>query len=163
MPRAIAEVSADTIKLEGILSALKVGESCSYDTLSAAVQRDVQRAGRGVFSSARRRLFRERQMVFSCVPGEGVKRIGDVEMIAHGTAVLQRVRRASKRGMAVVLAVEDFGALSADMKLKHNATAVVLGSIAVLSGKPGQRKLTAKIAQAHALTVGEILAIAESI
>jgi len=163
MKKTIAEVSSETLKCESVLGSLKVGESVSYSILQAAMGRDPQENGRGMLTSARRRLLREKSMVFGIVPGDGVKRLGDVEMIGHGDNVLTRIRRSARRGMAVVLAVENFAGLPEALKLKHNTTAVVLGSVAVLSGRPGQKKLAGKIAQARALTEQEVKAIAESL
>lgn len=163
MKKTIAEVSSETLKCESLLAALKVGESVSYQMLKAAMGRDPQENGRGLLTSARRRLLREKAMVFGVMPGEGVKRLGDVEMIGHGDDVLTRIRRSARRGMTVVLAVENFAGLPESLKLKHNTTAVVLGSVAVLTGRPGQRKLAGKIANARALTEQEVKAIAESL
>jgi hypothetical protein len=163
MKRTIAEVSAETLAAETALAILSVGQEVTYEALVASGLRDPMGDGRHAIYSARKRLLRERHMVFECIPGRGVKRLGDVEMIAHGDNVMQRIRRASKRGMAVVLSVENFHALSQDMKVRHNATAVVLGSVAVLTGRPGQRKIAGKMAEARALTAQEVKAIAESI
>lgn len=163
MKKTIAEVSAETLQCEAVLAALKVDECVSYELLEAAMGRDPQENGRGILTSARRRLLRDKNMVFGVVPGEGVKRLGDVEMIGHGDNVLQRIRRSARRGMSVVLSVENFAGLPENLKLKHNTTAVVLGSVAVLTGKPGQRKLADKIARARALTEQEVRAIAESL
>jgi hypothetical protein len=163
MRRTIQEVSVETLRAETALATLAVGESLSYESLEAAGVIDPMGAGRHAIYSARKRLLRERQMVFSCVPGEGVKRLGDVEMIGHGDNVLQHIRRASKRGMAVVLAVENFDALSQDMKNRHNTTALILGVVAVTTGRPGRRKISGKMAEARALTEQEVKAIAESI
>jgi hypothetical protein len=163
MKKTIAEVSSETLRCEAVLAALKVGESVSYEMLRAAMGRDPQKDGRWLLASARRRLLREKAMVFDCIPGEGVKRLGDVEMIGHGDNVLQRIRRSARRGMNVVLSVENFVGLPENLKLKHNTTAVVLGSVAVLTGRPGQRKLAGKIMQARALTEQEVRAIAESL
>jgi hypothetical protein len=163
MKRTIQEVSAETLAAEAALSGLEVGESMSYEVLAVTLGRDPMGAGRAALYSARKRLFRERQMVFACVPGEAVKRLGDVEMVSHGDNVMQRIRRASRRGMAVVLAVENFHAMPKDMQARHNLTALVLGSVTVLMSRPGQRRIAGKIAEARALTEQEVKAIAESI
>jgi hypothetical protein len=163
MKKTIAEVSSETLQCESVLAALKVGESVSYDVLRAAMNRDPQENGRAMITSARRRLLRDKNMVFGVLSGEGIKRLGDVEMIGHGDNVIQRIRRSARRGMTVVLSVENFHGLPENLKLKHNTTAVVLGSVGVLTGRPGQRKLAGKIANARALTEQEVKAIAESL
>lgn len=164
MKRTIQEVSAKTLAAEGALAGLQVEEFISYAALAVPLGCDpMSRAGHAALYSARKRLFRERQMVFACVPGEGVKRLGDVEMVCHGDNVMQHIRRASRRGMAVVLAVENFHAMPKDMQARHNMTALVLGSVTVLAGRPGQKRLAGKIAEARALTEQEVKAITESI
>jgi hypothetical protein len=163
MGSPIPQVSFETLAAQKVLDALKVGETATYDALRVAIGRDPQVSGRGLIATARRRLMRESNKVFGADPGKGLRRLSDVEMIAEGDNVVQRVRRAAKRGMAVVLSVENFAGLPEDMKLRHNATAVVLGSVAVLTGKPQRRKLTGKIAQAKALTEEDVKAIAETI
>lgn len=163
MKRAIGEVSADTTAIERALAALVVDEEIPYGALSDLIGKDVRTDGKGYLRSARQRLLRDQNMVFDCVPSKGIKRLNDVMIVAKAKDSTERIRRASKRGLRVVLAVENFSGLPPHLQRQHNSLALVLGLVHATTGNRGQRKLSAKLANVKPLTEQEVRAIAESI
>ena len=59
-------------------------------------------------------------MLFGIVWDEGIKLLTDVERVATGEGVKDRVRRLTRRGVRNVMSVQNFDALPHDQKGKHN-------------------------------------------
>jgi hypothetical protein len=163
MKKPIGEVSADTLRLESMLQVLEINEVASYAVLSAAIGRNVQEEGRGNLLSARNRLLREQGMVFQCDPGIGVKRLCDAAIVGVADSFVRGIRRKAVKGVRIVTSVNDFDALSADIKLKHNMLAIVLGTQAALAGRKGKGKLLKKIKETQPFGLSEVRAVVKGI
>lgn len=159
-----AEVSVKTLAAQAILAALPVGGTATYSELSAAMGVQSDGKGRGYVASARRRLLRESDMVFSCVPKVGIQRLNDEAIVGKSDGVISRIRRAAIRGgRELIRGVQKFEEMSQGMRWTHNAHAVVYGAIRTLSGKASRRKLLARVSDVKALTEAEVRAETKAI
>jgi hypothetical protein len=132
--------SADTRFIIQKLRPLRVGEQISYAELAAAVSRPVGEID-GSLASARRALLREDSMVFGTVRGVGLRRLSDTDIVRTSAAVTKRIRRAARRGVRVLAAVNDFSALPRDDQMRHSASVSVLAAIAEMTTDKSLRKI----------------------
>jgi hypothetical protein len=138
--RSIPEASIDTQYLYERLKKVGVGEMIGYDELSELVQRDVRNGAHGNLSTARNRLMRDDQMVFEAVRGKGLKRLTDAEIVSTGQSVLDRTRRAARRGFIRNTCV-DYDRLADADKVKHNAYASIFNVVQAVSKGSAVRKI----------------------
>lgn len=133
--RRIPELSVDARLLQQRLKIVPVGETVTYETLAAVIGRECrpQHKAYGALTTARARAQRDDGMVFDAVHRVGLKRLTDVEIVAGGAAVIERVRRAARKGTRRLLAVQNFDALPNEAKIKHNAYASMLGAMVSIS------------------------------
>jgi hypothetical protein len=157
--RPIRPVSPDTLTLERLLMTMEVGETIRYETLSASIHRDVTREGRHHLVSAQRRVLRDHRMAFDCVWNIGLRRLDDVGKVEKGSRTVGKIRRAAKRGLRVVLSVQDFDAMPAAMRLKHNMVASLFGLTRAITGKRQQGLLAARLATSKPLSAADVKAI----
>lgn len=148
MPRTIPQLSIDTKTIQDRLAKCAVGDTVSYEELTALVGRDVQQQARGNLMSAMRRLVPDGK-VFATIRGEGVKRLSDVEIVGVGPATMNRMRRAANRARAKLAQVDDFEALPRDAKITHNLSMSVLGVLHHMTKASTVRQLEARIDQAQ--------------
>jgi hypothetical protein len=155
--RAIPELSVDTQTIERLLWDVPVGEVISYETLSKAIGRDVQRRARHILTSAVRRVQREKQMVFAAVNDVGLKRLSDSGVIGVGAQAVVEIGRKSRRTVKK-LACAKYEALSKDEQTQHNVLVSQLGMLAHVTSANSQKKLEAKVEEAQAkLPVAKML------
>lgn len=155
--RAIPELSVDTQTIERLLWEVPVGDVISYVTLSSAIGRDVQRKARHILVSAVRRVLREKRMVFGAVNSVGLKRLSDVGVLGVGAQAVAEIGRKSRRTVKK-LACAKYEALSPADQTTHNVLVSQLGVLAHITSASTQKKLEAKVEQAHAkLPVAKML------
>lgn len=134
-------MSLDTQMLYERLEKAQIGDLINYEELSAIIGSDVQIKGRGSLQSARKMAMRDKGMVFESVRDIGIKRLADAEIVRSGQAYISRIRRHARRGMRVLVSVQNFEALPNDLKIRHNATASMLGAVAQFSGSAAQKRI----------------------
>lgn len=145
-PQITASIDAQMIYER--LEKATVGEIVGYEELTALIGTDVQLKGRGYMETARRMAMRDKGMVFGPVRGVGLKRLADTEIVRSGQAYISKIRRHARRGMKVLVSVQDFAALPNDLKVRHNATASMLGAVAQFSGSTAQKRIEGAVEQA---------------
>ncbi len=138
----------DTQMIYERLSTASIGDLIEYQELTALIGTDVQNKGRGYMETARRMALRDKGMVFQPVRGVGLKRLADTEIVQSGQAYITKIRRHARRGMRVLVSVQDFGALPNDLKVRHNATVSMLGAVAVFSGGAAQKRVEGAVEKA---------------
>lgn len=122
-------LSVDSRLLYDALIALPVGETISYETMTACIGRDVQGVGRGALQTARRMALRENRMVFGVRRDIGLVRLSDAEIVGTGARTLRSIGRKARRGATVLSSVTDYTTLADEDKRRHNATFAILGMI----------------------------------
>lgn len=130
------------IDIAGLVSALDglaVGEIIDYETLSAAIGRDVK-ACRYLLYKARDQLLKSRK-VFGCITGQGLQRLSDAEIVDTSVHRFKRIRRAARKGARVLSSIGDFDALTPHDKTRHNVAISVLGAIAYVSAPSNLNRL----------------------
>lgn len=140
--------SIDTQMIYERLEKSAIGELVEYQELSALIGTDVQSKGRGYMETARRMAMRDKGMVFEPVRNVGLKRLADTEIVRSGQAYISKIRRHARRGMRVLVSVQDFNSLPNDLKVRHNATASMLGAVAQFSGGAAQKRIEGAVEQA---------------
>lgn len=126
-------LSIETKQLLERLMKAEVGELITYKEMTDIVGRDIRKSGSGIMYSARRKALNDCRMVFVTIVNEGIKRASDEEIANSGSSVIDKIRRASKKGKKVLHAVNDFGALTNECKVRHNASASFLGAIDLMT------------------------------
>lgn len=145
MKPVIPTISQDSLILADRLRKLATGEKCSYAELTVLIRRNVQTDARGCLDTARRILQREEQIIFAPIRGEGLKRLSDGEITHIGTETLQRINRASKRGVHKLTCVKDFNVLTNEEKVRHNAALSILGVFYEVSKSKGVKRIEAAV------------------
>ena len=154
---AIAELSVDTQVIEKRLAQLNPGETVSYGELSKLIDRDVQGPARHVLESARRRLLKDKQMVFDAVWNEGIKRLEDSDIALLGRRALKHIGRTAKLCVRRQ-ACADYESLPVDTRRTMDASNSMLGAIHAVTKPSMTKKIEDKVAQTQArLPIGTTL------
>lgn len=147
--KTIPHASVDTQLLYERLKRAEIGEFIPYQELTATIDRDVQSDGRGYLNTARGMTLRHDRMVFECVSNQGLRRMNDTEIVEGGTSILQRIRRASRRGAMKLASVKNFDALPNNKKIRHNALLSALGAITHFGRESNVKQIEAKVEAAQ--------------
>ena len=129
----------ETESLVEVLREFDEGELRTYETLSAEAGFDV-RGAHHYLRSARKILLREDGYVFECVPGHGVKRLGDQAKVTRCDGLTTRISRQAKR-TTQELATVDLANLSRDGLILANALLAQGGAVLAVTGKGAQKRL----------------------
>lgn len=141
------ETSGDTKTLAHVLRGIAVGGMVTYEELSAAIARDVQRDGRSNLRTARNRVLTENDIVFEVVRDVGLRRLADPEILTSAAKDKDRIRRTSRRGVKKVLCI-DYDSLSRDDKTKHNTALSMFSVVAVMVSNKSIKRLSIEIEEA---------------
>jgi len=106
--RSMFERSAETERLIDILRG--VNDEISYANASRLAGFAIH-GGTPALTSARRHLETQHGIVFDCVRGVGLRRLGDVEKVTSTARHARSIRRTAKRGTTRIGAIENFAAL----------------------------------------------------
>lgn len=146
-PRRIAERSIDTQVLIDYLRS-RAGEFVlvTYDELAARLGRGCRSHERGYANlrSALKVLEAQERIVFFAVPGEGVQQANDQGIVGLSVAGLDRARNTAKRSIRK-LACANYENLPNDLRIKHNATASILGVLAEMTKPSSVKRLEAAV------------------
>lgn len=99
-PTTIAQMSADTLALAQALRSVAVGDTISYEQLSAVIARPILER-RSSLAAARRLLVRDEKIVFDAVRGVGLKRLDSAGTAGVMPSHLRKIRRASVRARRI--------------------------------------------------------------
>lgn len=126
-------LSIETKQLLERLIKAEVGELITYQEMTNIVGRDIRKEGCGIMYSARRKAENDCQIVFITVVNKGIKRASDEEIANSGTSAIAKIRRTSHKGKKRLHCVENFGSLTNESKIHHNAAASFLGAIDLMT------------------------------
>jgi hypothetical protein len=157
-PRHIGQAGWETKVIYKRLREAKTGFIVTYQELSDLAKRDVQHSGRSALGSARYMALRDYGIVFGVVVNIGLKRLNDPEKVQGTQAHLNHIGRTAKRGLRVLTAVDDYNALSHELKVEHNVKASILGVFQHISSAPQVKRLEGKVKDA-----GEKLALEKTL
>ena len=129
------EMGKETSDLINLLERVEIGQIITYDALSAAVFCDVRKRCAANLVTARKYLENEKRILFGTIRNVGLKRATDTEVVMATEDGLSKIRRAAKREAKKTVCVQDFGALSEEMKSRHNAALSIFGAIALATSR----------------------------
>jgi hypothetical protein len=117
------------------LSEAKVGDQISFDVLSRLTGMKITSTS-APFTSARRIVLNEDNIVFDSVRGVGVRRIGDEEIsTVHSDKDITRSRRHAKRAVKKLACVENFASMSNHAQISHVIKSSFFGAVAYMAHK----------------------------
>ncbi len=148
MAKTWQEMSADTRAVRLALSQLKEGDTITWVELNKSVPgRTLQGAHAYIQQSARRSLLTDERMVFDCQRGVGVRRCTDDAKVTGSAATTTKVRRALKRGVKRLNAVENFEALPRELQVQHQLKKTVWGMQLHLLTAKALAKISARVTE----------------
>lgn len=157
MSETIQEISLDAQLIRDRLQNASVGDIITYDELSGLIGRDVRAKAMGAINTARKHAMKNKNMVFRAVANEGLQRMSDSEIVSSVDGDLKRVRRTVRRSSTKITRV-DFGKLSKEEQVDHNAKLSMLGVLAQFASKPALTTIRSKVSDASTiLPIGKTL------
>jgi hypothetical protein len=155
--KMIHEKSNDTKIIESVLAEAEVGQTITYQELSAAIGRDVRQFAYPSLISARRCLQNTKRMVFGVEANVGLIRLNDsgiVESTEHDRKIIQR---RAKRTIDKLRCAE-FDKLTGEEKRRHVTASAQMGAVAMFASKNATKKIAGKVnGSSDALPIGETL------
>jgi hypothetical protein len=145
--RAISELSIDTQTLERLLTTVPIGQTISYDALSASIGRNVQHDARGNLRTARKRLLRLERMLFGSVVNEGLKRLDDKGKVSDASLHIRRSHTQAKLAVASATSVDNFAALPNDVRITHNIVLAQAGVIKSMTSGRTRKRLETSLSE----------------
>lgn len=134
------EISAETAAIAARLREAAVGETVSYDELSAAIGRDIRKR-RHLLYAGMRAVERETGAVFGTERGVGVRRLPTDEASKIGAHARKRIRRAAHRAAGRIdRAVKRANDLPDDVARKSYGEIATLRLLEHLSSDKAQPK-----------------------
>ena len=125
--KRIGEISWEVQQLAGLLGSLKPGEGITYTDLSRAARRDVIK-NRHLLYTARRKLRREKQMVFGTDRGVGLRRLDDSGVSEKATGTLKGIHRKVRNELKDQACVSIDNLTGAEL-VAHNGRVATLGVV----------------------------------
>lgn len=142
--RPTFEVHVDTRLLHQALVAVQPGETITYETLAAAVGRDVEGADSNL-QSALRRALRDEGFVFSNIAKVGYQRLTDEQIVTNSPNDLVHIRRKAKRASEKLFKVADLAKLPTQKQSAFNTSASLFGAIAAFLTPRGIKAVEAGV------------------
>lgn len=143
MKNIMAKLGIDTQVLIDTLKEIQVGGEIGYDELCSVIGRSKKDLA-GPLWAARNRLMRDLSMVFGTIRGQGLKRLSDSEKIGAASANIDGIRRAAKRGITIIQAV-DTDNLEKQQVSTLNLTVSHLGILAYASSVKASGKINERV------------------
>jgi hypothetical protein len=100
-------LSPETAALHAALAAVPLGETITYDSLSAVIGRDVRRGAQARLASARRIAERDNGAVFETLRKTGLRRLLPDEAPDIGSSARHKLRRTSRRAIKGMMALAE--------------------------------------------------------
>jgi len=155
--KTIPAISIESQRVIERLGQCAPGEFVSYEELSSIAGGDIQKEKRFALDTGRKRLERDRGLVFGTIKNEGVKRLEDEEIVQTSELGINRVRRQARRSARKLVCV-DFDNLSNEAKIRHNARMSIFGALVIVTSIKKQQAIEAGVTQAQSkLDVGATL------
>ena len=142
------KTSIDVQTLYDLLHKTRTGDVVSYEALHEAIGRDVREANRYLLLRAIELIRRDHNYVFGTVRRVGVKRLADGEIVGAAAADVASIRRKARKAASKLTCVTDFDALTADERIRHNATVSLFGAVHSMTKRPQVKKLEAAVQSA---------------
>ena len=130
--RLSGRAAADSVACYEILSGAERGQIITYEELSEACKRDIQKH-RGGLISARRRLERE-GLVFQTLIGVGLRIMEPGEHVHAAQAAVTGIRRKAKRSLRRASHAQ-VSEMDMDQRVTHAAMSAVLADTARGTGR----------------------------
>ena len=122
------ELSIHSMELYRRLSVCAKGDFIGYPELNLIIKMNVQKEGYAYLMRAREMALRKDGLRFEVVRSKGIKCLTDEEnALMTGPSYIKKLSRITRKGQRKITAIEDFGALSNEAKIKHNMSMSVLG------------------------------------
>lgn len=137
-------LSSDSKALAEKLLTVSVGETITYQDMSAIIGRSVQSIGRGALETARSIVQREKRIVFGVIRGVGLIRLNDSEIIDLADKAREHSRRHARRVVKKLICVE-YSSLKKESQIKHNAAISMFGAISEISSTSSIKRLEKQI------------------
>ena len=141
----IGEMSVDARLLYERIVKAAVGDTVTYEELSAVIDRNVQGAARSALNSARARAKRDDSMVFGTIMNSGIKRLDDIEIVGTSEAVMRHMRRTARKQVGTLASIRDFNALPNDVKVRHNASVSIMGALMQATSAKAVKTVEARV------------------
>ena len=151
------EKSSDTKTIEHVLGECEVGQTITYDELSAAIGRDVRVFALASLRSARQGILREKRIVFGVEKNVGFTRLDDSGIVKTMPLDRKRIMRGAKRAMMKLACVE-FAKLTDEEKKDHVVASAQIGTIAMFASKTSTNRIEKQVnGESKQLAIGETL------
>lgn len=149
--------SADAKVIESVLSEAVVGKPITYEEISKAIGRDVRKHSMSALNTAKRSLFKEKQMVFATERNVGLVLIDDSTIIKSIEKDRLHLHRTASKSLKKLAAVK-FDNLDESSKKEHVVASAQMGAVAMFAHKSSAKKIESKVtAKAETLPIGETL------
>ena len=149
MNGVIAPRSEMTRLVMHVLAGVAEGGVITYREISRAAGVDIL-DHRHILQSARRILFNDIGAVFDAEQRIGLRRCTDIGKVSGAAAIDRKLRRAAKRGIARLDAVQDFDSLSRDLKTEHQLRKTVFSMHEHLQRAGARKKILDQVTAAQA-------------
>jgi hypothetical protein len=160
MKAPLFEMSADARLLRQELAKVKSGDTIAYRVLGDAIGRKVEGAT-SALQTARRSLFREEQILFSPVSGEGLYRMRDEDIVSNADRDVTHLRRSARRGVQRLAAVQEYEKLPHGKQLAHSTKMSVMAAVAGITTDKAVKSIeveAAKSPERRQLPIAQTLA-----
>lgn len=139
--RQFPNVSIETSLLVKYFKDKEAGFVATYADLNSLIGRDIrQRQAYGYFSSARRILLRDHDMVLETVRGTGIRIATDGEKVNASGRDVGSARRALRRASRKLTAA-DYKALTDEQKRDYNVKAAHIGALRLMAAPTAAKKI----------------------
>lgn len=144
------QMGADARLLLQRIRTAYVGEVLTYAMLGNTISKRVD-GSFGALRTAINRAMKDDDMVFAAVPGVGIKRLTDQEILGQGAADAESIRRRARRSIEKQMKI-DFSKLDRGSQMRFTAQVSTMATIAMMSKpksldtlaastSPGQKQL----------------------
>ncbi|RWK61829.1 MAG: hypothetical protein EOR85_12820 [Mesorhizobium sp.] len=144
MKQPTFQMSADARLLMQVLQKAAIGDTVTYERLTAAISRPVA-GGYGPLVTALRRLLRDHDMVFAVVHKVGLKRLNDSEIVAEGASAADSIRRKAARSIERQNKA-DFSKLNREEQARFSAQTAIMATVAMMTRQTSISRIENRVA-----------------
>lgn len=147
------QMSIDSRTVYERLIQTAIGETVTYDELTALIGRDIRSPrAMGRLTTARRAVLHENNIVFGVIQKIGLKRLDDIEIVATGQQSVNRIKNLARRCVErLTIGVREFDKLPNEAKVRHNTYVSMVGAVHMMTKPANIKLLEAKISQSKAV------------
>lgn len=140
--------SADALRLFHFLEDAEDGNVIKYSTLTAIIDRDIQKSGRNAMYTALNLMRREHGALFAVVQNVGIVRLRNGEKQGVLDQRVRRIHNQARRGRRDARTV-NYVELSDAERTAYNVALSTLGALDHFSGTRTAKKLTERVTEAQ--------------